>query len=648
MNKKRNRNNKESKNFQDESMDQEYNKGYRAGNSNKRYRNNNKNSRSSSRPIDRGGSKINDPNWNAPTAQILKDANSLPFSHVVGNPYTLAYVNNLPNNATYDYYKVPSYYYVEDPGIMRITLMSSLGNPTTTAAPVTTAGNAIYAFVRHMNSGARNYDAPDMILYIFCMSEAYAFYSWMCRLYGIVSYYQFYNRYVPTDLVNSMGVKFDELSSNLANFRLLINQFGYKLQSFCIPSGIDYVDRHQMLYRDVYTDADSTKAQLYFFNPGGFYIWYEGTASGPGYARYSPITLTYNTSPDGGENAILPMTLSQLEAYATAMLAPLNGSEDFNMMSGDILKAFGANGIYKINPIDEKYFVTPTYSKEILSEIENSMPAFSNLWNSGNGVQGRITHDPTINGGRIIEDTYFYCNSFVKSDFVANHPSAAAYRSTEVSAASCLSSCVLNLHTNDPTPADVTVATNLKHGGIYQYTGNIPNWVNQPPAGTQGNPVPYKVMNNRAEICIQAEILTYRSTGSGTILTAIPFSWDNPTLMVVTSSNGTPAVAKSVIASSYAVTNTIEYAIQSLNEMNNLITAFDWSPMVFPTFGIWGRQSPDSVDQDNTNSINVSKLAPICDLDNVTYIDTGTLRSMHESALLGLLSCRNMGGFTLK
>lgn len=627
---------KETDNFQDEAMDREYSKGRAAGaqSKKKQYRRGKRGGSgsgkraSSSYPITRGGSdKVNDPNWNAPTAQILKDANSLPFSHVVGAPYQIQWraqtppVGNIIDTST-------STHNIMDPGIIKIQLMSSLGFPKNLVAPVTTAGNAIYSFVRHMNSGARNYDAPDMMMYLFGMGECFAFYSWMCRVYGLLSYYQFYNRYVPKYLINAMNVNFESIIANMADFRVYINNFGYRLQSFCIPSGIDYVERHQWLYRDVYTDADSTKAQLYFFNPAGFYIWNEGTQPGPGFFTFNLLdTVKGDEAPS--------LVLSGIKNFGDRLLGPINGSEDFNMMSGDILKAFGANKIFKVNPITEAYTVTPIFSKEVLSEIENATPLFQNLGGI-NPIQARITHDPSINGGQILENVY------VASPMIDPTTPQAPYSSSpmEISFYSQFNKAILNMHMNDPQPADITVATNLKNYGYNMIPReNLPSWTSNSPTMKY-----YQPFGVRSEICLQASLYVFITDDT---VSKLNFNYNQPNFQQLVDASGKDDQTVTT-ADKYAVSEMIEGSNYARGLLN-MITQFDWAPMVFPVEAVSGRWVPATTTVSNqVNKIHLTQSAPIADFENVTFIERQTLESMHESALLGLLTCREMPAFNIK
>nr|QXV86449.1 capsid protein [Rat picobirnavirus] len=297
-------------------------------------------------------SRENDPLWYTLNDQLLFDAANIPYSWPLGGQLNLGEFGSDLNNQAI-------------PGIFAIYTMPSIGNAQDPNAPVNTAMRNIYSYIRHANSGAANYDAPDLMMYLLAMDSCYAFLAWMKRIYGVIQTYNPENRYYPMGIIQSMTVNFDDIQRNLADFRMYINVFANKIGSMCIPASMSYMAKHAWMYEGIYLDGVSAKSQTYLFNPYGFLYYdlykYDGNGEDTrGVLKLMPMT---------GRSALL--TREDIYSIGNALINPILASQDFNIMSGDILKAFGEANVVKAEEIPESYAVLPTYSMEVLDQIEN-------------------------------------------------------------------------------------------------------------------------------------------------------------------------------------------------------------------------------------------------------------------------------------
>lgn len=71
------------------------------------------------------------------------------------------------------------------PGIAAIHYVPTIGTSgTTEASAANIAAKNIYAYVRYANSGARNYEAVDLMMYLMACDSAYMLYAHMCGIYS--------------------------------------------------------------------------------------------------------------------------------------------------------------------------------------------------------------------------------------------------------------------------------------------------------------------------------------------------------------------------------------------------------------------------------------------------------------------------------
>ena len=314
---------------------------------------------------------MNDAAWYAENEFLLKDAASLAFSNALGTPYDLKGKSHLSTE-------------LWTPGIMGITTAPAVGISVGAESPVNVAARNIYSFVRHANSGHSNYDSPDLMLYLLAMDQVYSFYAWCVRAYGTLRVYNQKNRYLARALITAMGFNYDDILANLADFRYFINSFAVKAGSLCVPNTMSYFTRHAWMYSNVYQDSPSAKSQIYVFKPYDF-LHFEPVSSGTG------GSLVVSMASGGSWQGLNNVTFAQVRTLGKMLIEPVITSEDMNIMSGDVLKAFGDSGVLKVNSVAEDYVVLPVYNEEVLSQIEN----ITVVGNPYDATEFNITQSPT-------------------------------------------------------------------------------------------------------------------------------------------------------------------------------------------------------------------------------------------------------------
>lgn len=344
------------------------------------------------------GSRDNDPDWYALNPQLLRDAASFPYAWPIGNKLSLGrFAPNINNGSV--------------PGIMAMNWVPTIGYSHDGTSPVNVASINTYTKVRHDNSGHANYDHADYMMYLLAMDSVYAFHSWMRRLYGVMLTYSNTNRYYPRAIVKAMGVDFDSLQKQLADFRQYVNTYAVKASALAVPANMSIMTKHYWMSEGLYYDSNQDKPQTYLFNPIGFYKFTLSQGEDPhGTLEFAPMFKKNNTrSPDwkvltGPEasNYHADWTLDDIVEYGDQLLAPIISDEDFGIMSGDTLKSFGVGGCYTLPFTEETYTVLPSYSEEVLDQIQNAtfigMPVIDSL---------KIDQDVNIGAGWLIADPKF-------------------------------------------------------------------------------------------------------------------------------------------------------------------------------------------------------------------------------------------------
>lgn len=384
-------------------------------------------------------SKDNDPSWYAANEQILKDSATLAFSTMQGSKLSIP---NMPARM---------------PGIMRIDMAGVPGLSDGSTSAVNIASRNIYSYVRHANSGASNYEAPDLMLYLLAMDQAYMYYSWMRRIYCAFRTYFQRNYYTPKWIIESMDVDYADLESKLSDFRLYINIFAQKCGSLVTPSGMTFLTRHSWLNSNIFADSPTDKAQFIYFNTPCYGIFSPKTSTKGGELIYTDV------KPSDGK-----ITLARIIEFGNMILEPLIADEDINIMSGDILKAFG-DSVNKLALVGENDVILPVYSPEVLTQIQNlreiNLSAADIKVSQENGYL--ITNYATIQ-----------------------------YASNDMTKLELEKEGILNMPMADPTPGDVMVATRLM--GVLE----------------RGEGTSYKIASCGTEICTNVHIYTLNEAGT--------------------------------------------------------------------------------------------------------------------------------------
>lgn len=606
----------EKNNFQDAAERREYNKGKAAGKQSKNTRGNrNKFSNNANRngkhlgETDRmdagypasvngvGGGPVvannnmNSPEWHAPSPQLLSDSSSINFNYPVGTTVNLRYQPNGLNNAD-----VIDGRDFSVPGIMAFEYMPTIGRSKMASDPFNQAMFQEYNWLRQANSGTSYYQAADLGVMQICQISAYSLLCELTRVYGLLSNFSPLDRYTPQALVEALGFNYSSLSANKTRFRDIINLYSDSLQKVCLPIDIKYMDRQMTLLNHVYVDAESTKAQYYVFSCLRYWKFVEATESSGTTIPSSAVLTQLTGSSSGGL-----ITIGDVENFIPNLLNPLINSTVGQKISADVLKAFGAGNVYKVQQIAETYKVTPIYSKEILSMIENL------TINGGYGLcVGTITQNLTdLAAGSFLEAKYQVTAS---SDVVIDGSGTSLPNNVLPEYQYNRLNWILNFHWENPQPGDVMEATRMTNLTYGTFTADAQKGITY-----------ITVEDPTSEIVVTCNMYFINPNNNAISVIGTETEYINYT--VSTKSAMTDA--------------TIEVAnLRNTMRMISSLSAFDWHPQIYTNLiGL------------NTSKNGVTFLtnySPILDFDNYTLIDVDDMRVMNETSLRGLFKVRSM------
>lgn len=348
--------------------------------------------------------EANDVRWYASNAMLLQSAASLPFSTSVGLPVSQSATRGVP-------------------GVMAMSWVPFINGGD--RAPIQQAANAIYSYTVHANSRNKDYDPADEMLVILAGAQAFQAIAVGVRAYGTMQQFNQQDYYTPQALIQAMGFKYEDLRANLSKMWFDLNELIARMQQVWIPNVMPVLERWFWLNSNIYLDANSAKAQYYLFVPHYFLYYSERTAETGGSLTPYPWGIGSNH------------TWAEYLAAVNKCIDALLNSQDRGMIFGDILKAYGADRLYAMQPIPVDYRVVPQFNTEVLTQIEN-LTVFRS------GISG------------VYQDE----NGNLYSKGVVQQLPASSWKLD-------LGHSILNFHQiAQPSPDQIMVATRLKTSGL--------------------------------------------------------------------------------------------------------------------------------------------------------------------------------------
>lgn len=385
--------------------------------------------------------KFNDPSWYNKDPQLVKDVASFAFGAPLGSTkdnFIELFKQTASSEAQLTQEEAIA-------GVMNLKISTTIPNPQL----MKTIGDKYYAFIRHANSGSRNYEANDLMMYLLAATECYGQVAHAAKIYSLLNTYKRENWYYSRGFLRSIGLTdnvIDQFIGNLSDFRSRINVLIRRINSFYIPNTFPLFARKVWLQLNIFKDHDTKRTSNYIFSPNHI--------------------LLYTETSDNLRLDATPINYTSYSAYMMQlenMVDRIYRSEDLGIMSGDILKAYKDTGIYSVNEISEDFHIEETFSPEVLSQI-NSATVIGKPKLEYAGIYTRTTNS----GSFIAQGKYDDLSSTngYKLDYSINDVTPIKLATGEFANSDNVTIAypqhlngVINMYKDDVTPDDVMVAS---------------------------------------------------------------------------------------------------------------------------------------------------------------------------------------------
>lgn len=372
------------------------------------------------------GTFANDPSWYRLNVNLVRDAASISYH----TPLTTYLTNKqLGTNVIRPRASVVCLRTQLSPGIGGTNISETATANSIYNSTVRVAAQNMYAWVRHANSGASNYESSDLMMYILAMDAAYALYAWGRSIYRMANSATSYNYTWLEDIAAGTSFNIGDFRENLANMRTFLNLTAARLNSLSVPNNLPYFNRHVWMFSNIFKDAAVKRSSYYVFYPNSFGTYVPTQAR----IHYAPLPAA--------------MTFATFVSTVNSVVDALISDEDIGIISGDIRKAYGSDSLFKIEATPDNDYVEPFFSEEVLTQISGATLV-------GPLKDGSYDICQTYNG-------YIYQGTFhEEATFPALNELYPNITSNEGSSYSHVG-FVINQYTDEPSPDDNMVATRL-------------------------------------------------------------------------------------------------------------------------------------------------------------------------------------------
>nr|AIY31276.1 capsid protein [Dromedary picobirnavirus] len=527
-------------------------------------KNKGKNSRDNEEYVDQRGhvlvkevsGKENDPAWYRQIPQLVKDVTKIPFNSQIGRP-----VSDMNGTLTV-------------PGICVLSTYTCPGIAKTSSDGINLAGQQLFTTIRQNLSTYASYAQADVTMYVLMVNEIYKQYVNMVRFFGVVNLYSPYNMNYNKQLLRAMGLSANGVSNfikNINDYRSQLNNLVYKAQTIYLPDIFPIVRRHSWLFSNIFTDRKDPRAQIYLHVPGNFWTLDETGESG---TRLIPMT-------PGNSEVFEWAKFQDLLDLFDRSIEVFRNSDSMLKIGADMRHAFDNKAAWQLSYIPEDFVIMPSFSEEVLSQIENTII-----------TPGAPTTDLAITQD-VLKNTTLYNPTWEDAKLKEKGIVSAGYVMYD--------NALINMHWIDPSDDDVAVATRDMVSFSSNNNTTNPGWI---------------LDSCGSDFVTSAKIWTLDSTTGNTRVTNLCYN-----MLLADPSDA-------FVGEDYALT---------LDGLMDYF-AFDWAPRIH----VGGRATVAGFDHPVPRWIPPHTLV---EFDNYTSISRNLLERIHNNVIMSMWAIGDTGTF---
>lgn len=351
--------------------------------------------------LNRAG-RDNDPNWYFTSPELATQASQLSFQNMLGFGSVIGdykaptickiYLNPSPGNT----YQVDE----ECPDYRADWAGASLW-PTNAENMQRNGINLmsakLYTLLSTFTGRTSNYGPQDIAIMLLSISQIASISEHIRRTFGVAMTYNPRNRFMPLQLIESLGFDSQDLMANIANYRMQFNICMSRINQIPLLDNVGFIRKARDMYQHIYVDEPSSMAQMYVFIPASTWVLEESMYDTGSYLKTVYICdrnglpdATMATIMSGGAQGRV-LESNKMQAYLDLlndMITRVLESSTLNIIYADILNAASKLNVptWKFDYLAENYVVMPEYNRNALLQIHN----LRSVWGLPDTYDGNI------------------------------------------------------------------------------------------------------------------------------------------------------------------------------------------------------------------------------------------------------------------
>ena len=352
------------------------------------------------------GKMYNDPTWRKLGSILADQTNAYPLDYIAGTPYIIK--PSFPAPKQNDSGVTPH-------DIITVKINPSFGLSLDRNSAINLAAFKMYTQLSANNNKTTIYQPNDLALILGALGDVISVAAFIRRSIGMAGTVSATNYAYPKAVIEAMGINYSDLIRHLANYRSQYNIIANLSSSILFPADLNYFKTCDALYKDIFLDHSTSRAQTYVTKPATIWRYDDKTFPTGG-------ALVTHNFPENASSTIV--TLDVMLDTLRSMIEDLKGTSLLQNVYSDILKLYGGDmaKMVSLPLVPTDYAIAPIYSEEWMVGLENAvvydgvgLGTENIMSSSGSATIGTALNNvySNANEGTVIYAPYMTSNSVV-------------------------------------------------------------------------------------------------------------------------------------------------------------------------------------------------------------------------------------------
>lgn len=296
----------------------------------------------------------NDLAWWKNYPELLRDVVNFPFNWIPGTRVEIT-----GDQGASDHLRLGT--------VAVATLRPAIGLSTTDADAFNSQIRQLWLDMHRKYRGIGTYEKSDLGIAIIAINSVFETIAKFERMYGVINTYHVGNRVVPYALKEALRIS-NDLETNLADFRYMLNLYISKVIQLCLPKGLSVLMSDVVAISNIFKDSADRRAFMFMFDTDTYGVYDPTTLTTGGCVQFKNFGLHQSgVTPD----ARSAFTLADVQAILEECVSALLSDDDIARICSDLIAAYGPENVMQLAYLPEEYKVEPVQDYERSLQFHN-------------------------------------------------------------------------------------------------------------------------------------------------------------------------------------------------------------------------------------------------------------------------------------